>query len=144
MRKSNYDLGRGFAALSVALAAVWVTLAAIDAVNWSDEEVVLVTGVSTAAAGLVLSVIAHYRKNTTPEPVAFTTAIYATTNALILMLVGFQYVHWTPDQIGVVLVSVNALLMVPGAFINRRVVEPVTTKAEAMAPAAHGENLRKP
>jgi hypothetical protein len=62
------------------------------------------------------------------EPVAFQGCVQAT----LAMLAGFGVVHWSPEQVGLVLGSVAAFL----AFLTRTKVSPANPMTPAPAPAA--------
>ena len=55
------------------------------------------------------------------EPVAIGAALTSFATALIALLVGFEIVDWTPEQIGLVLGVVSGATVFVGALVRARV-----------------------
>ena len=55
------------------------------------------------------------------EPVALGAALTSFATALIALLVGFEIVDWTPEQIGLVLGVVSGATVLVGALVRARV-----------------------
>jgi 2-methylisocitrate lyase-like PEP mutase family enzyme len=62
----------------------------------------------------------------TREPVLSVAGIVAVLQALIALLLGFNVIHWTADQVGLVLGAAGAVLTMAAALFARSRVTPVT------------------
>ena len=58
------------------------------------------------------------------EPVALTGALTGIVNAVIAVLVGFTIVHWTPEQIALVVGLWNSIISLVFVFVIRNKVTP--------------------
>ena len=62
------------------------------------------------------------------EPVAITGALTGVVNAVIALLVGFEVVHWTATQIGLVVGLWNAVVAVVLVLVVRSKVTPIDSQ----------------
>lgn len=72
----------------------------------------------------------------TNEPVTIGTAVSGLATAVVALLIGFEIVEWTPEQTGLVLAVVTALIVAAGAVARRFSWGPVSHEAAVDAARA--------
>lgn len=102
--------------------AIVAVLIAFDIVDWTTGQGVLVGALASSVLVLILAIQQHFRPNTAEEPVAIAGSVTATASSTVALLVGFQIVHWSDQQIGVALGLVAVLVTLVGSWAAREAV----------------------
>lgn len=131
----NTRFAQFWALLTVLAAAFWPMLAGVGVVSFSADQIVIVTGFTSATLAAIFSLVAHYKPETSEEPAAVSVSVLAWVNSGVVTLVGFQIVSWDATQQGLVLTFANAVVgLLAWWFVWERVTPMATVKdAAAMA-----------
>lgn len=114
----------------IVVAAVVAVLAGFDIVHWSAAQSALVGAEASSGLILILAVQQHFHAGTAEEPVAVAGSITAFSSSTFALLVGFQIVHWSDEQIALVLGLVVAIVTLAGSWAARAEVTARTTPSE--------------
>lgn len=106
-------------ALVVAVVAV---LGGFGIVHWSVAQGGMASAEASSFLILVLALQQHFRPNTAEEPVAVAGSISAFSGSTFALLVGFELVHWSPEQVGFVLGLVAVIITLSTSWAARSVV----------------------
>ncbi len=118
---------RVVAAAIVVVNAVIVVLTTTGAVNWTGEQIALVTVEANAGAGFALALYFHFKSGTKKEPVAISAALTVLVTATLFLLNGFDITHFSQDAVTAIGGSVTAVAaLVTAAFARDSVTAPVT------------------
>jgi len=103
-------------ALVVAIVAV---LAGFELVHWSVAQSGMVSVEASSFLILVLALQQHFKPNTAEEPVYVAGSISAFSGSTFALLVGFEIVHWSEEQVGLVLGLVAVIITLSTSWAAR-------------------------
>jgi len=130
---------RMLAPLVALVAAVIAVLTIFQTVDWTPAQTTLVTTESGAALGFVWAVLAHFWPGTQQQPVAMAATFTALASATIALGAGFEWWHWTGEQLAATNGLVTAFVGVGTALHAHNVVRAGTAPPEP--PQAESRDL---
>jgi hypothetical protein len=124
------------AGLGGLVALLLTMLVSLDVVHWTGPQQALVSAEALTLIGFVVAVYAHFRPETSPEPVAVAGSFTALVAATLSLLAGFGVWHMTTNQQDAVMAFVLSAVTFVAAFFARRVVAPLNVDGQ---PVIDGE-----
>jgi len=124
-------------ALVVAIVAV---LGGFGIVHWSVAQGGMVSAEASSGLILILALQQHFNPKTAEEPVAVAGSISAFSGSTFALLVGFELVHWSQEQVGLVLGLVAVIITLSTSWAARRAVTPMAQQRKAVK-AAHRQGM---
>lgn len=102
--------------------AVVAVLTGFDIVHWSVAQAGMVSAEASSFLIFGLALQQHFKPDTAEEPVAVAGSISAFSSSTFALLVGFELVHWSQEQVGLVLGLVAVIITLSGSWAARAVV----------------------
>jgi uncharacterized membrane protein YfcA len=130
-------------ALLAVVIPVLAVLAAFNVVDIDSDQTQLAYVFVAAVVWFVVAVIAHFRPDTTDEPVQLGTSFTAVVAAGMGALNGFDVTHLSGDQMAKVMGAIAVLLAFGVSWAQRSAVIPVDD-AKANEAVARYSHLRRP
>lgn len=115
------------APLAGLITAVIAVLTVFETVHWTSAQATLVTTEAGAALGFLWAVLAHLWPDTQQQPVAVAATFTALASATVALGAGFEWWHWTGEQMAAVNGLVTAFVGVGTALLAHNAVRADTT-----------------
>jgi hypothetical protein len=122
------------APLAGLVTAVIAVLTVFQTVNWTPAQSTLVTTEAGAALGFAWAVLAHLWPGTRRQPVALAATFTALASATVALGAGFEWWHWTAEQMAAINGLVTAFVGVGTALLAHNLVHADTAPHRSRRP----------
>lgn len=102
--------------------AVIGVLTVFQTVDWTPAQTTLVTTESGAVMGFAWAVLAHFWPGTQQQPVAMAATFTALSSATVALGAGFEWWHWTGEQMAAINGLMTAVVGVGTALLAHNLV----------------------